>query len=41
MKLDKARRLEELEKENARLERLLADAELDKAILKGAASGKS
>ncbi len=28
-----------LEKENARLKRLLADAELDKAILREAASG--
>jgi hypothetical protein len=34
-----AKRLKELEKENARLKRLLADAELDKAILKEAASG--
>jgi transposase-like protein len=40
VKLDQARRLKELEKENARLKRLLADAELDKAILKEAASGK-
>jgi putative transposase len=40
MKVDQARRLKELEKENARLKRLLADAELDKAILKEAASGK-
>jgi putative transposase len=39
MKLDQARRLKELEKENARLKRLLAEAELDKAILKEAASG--
>ena len=35
---DQAKRLKELEKENARLKRLLADAELDKAILKEAAS---
>ena len=34
-----AKRLKELEKENASLKRLLADAELDKAILKEAASG--
>ncbi len=34
------RRLKQLEGENARLKRLLADAELDKAILKEAASGK-
>src|SRR3954469_25145589 len=40
MKLDQARRLKQLEGENARLKRLLADAELDKAILKEAASGK-
>src|SRR5919107_691273 len=40
MKLDRARRLKDLEKENARLKRLLADAELDKAILKEAAPGK-
>jgi putative transposase len=40
MKLDQARRLKDLEKENARLKRLLADAELDKAILREAASGK-
>ena len=39
MKVDQAKRLKELEKENARLKRLLADAELDKAILKEAASG--
>ena len=32
-------RLKELEKENSRLKRLLADAELDKAILREAASG--
>jgi transposase-like protein len=36
---DQAKRLKDLEKENARLKRLLADAELDKAILKEAASG--
>ncbi len=39
MKVDQARRLKDLEKENARLKRLLADAELDKAILKEAAEG--
>jgi transposase-like protein len=39
MKLDQARRLKDLEKENGRLKRLLAEAELDKAILRGAASG--
>ena len=40
MKLDQAKRLKQLEGGNARLKRLLADAELDKAILKEAASGK-
>lgn len=39
MKVDQAKHLKELEKENARLKRLLADAELDKALLKEAASG--
>jgi putative transposase len=39
LKTDQAKKLKELEKENARLKRLLADAELDKAILKEAASG--
>ena len=39
LKVSQARRLKDLEKENARLKRLLADAELDKAILKEAASG--
>ena len=38
MKVDQAKRLNELGKENARLKRLLADTELDKAILKEAAS---
>ena len=36
MKAEEARRLRELESENARLKRLVADAELDKAILKEA-----
>ena len=39
VKVDQAKRLKELEKANARLKRLLADAELDKSILKEAASG--
>ena len=39
MKVEQAKRLKDLEKENARLKRLLADAELDKAILKEAADG--
>jgi transposase-like protein len=37
LKVDQARRFKELEKENARLKRLLAEAELDKAILREAA----
>lgn len=36
MKAEEARRLKALEVENQRLKRLLADAELDKAILKEA-----
>ena len=39
LRTDQARRLKALEKENGRLKRLLADAELDKAILREAASG--
>lgn len=39
MKSEEAKRLKELENENARLKRLLADAELDKAILKEALRG--
>ena len=39
LRMDQVRRLKELEKANARLKRLLADAELDKAILREAASG--
>jgi transposase-like protein len=38
VKTDQAKRLKELERENARLKRLLADAELDKAILREAAN---
>ena len=38
LRTDQANRLKALEKENARLKRLLADAELDKAILKEATS---
>ena len=37
LKVDQARRFKELEQENARLKRLLADAELDKSILREAA----
>ena len=39
IRTDQAKRLKDLEKENTRLKRLLADAELDKAILREAASG--
>ena len=34
MKADDAKRLKELERENARLKKLLAEAELDKSMLK-------
>jgi hypothetical protein len=34
LRLDQARRLKELEKENGKLKRLVADLTLDKAILK-------
>ena len=40
MKANDARRLKELERENARLKRLVADQALDQAILKEALSGK-
>ena len=40
MKVDQAKRLEELERENARLKKLVADLSLDKAILKEVAEGK-
>ena len=39
MKSEEARRLKELEDENKRLKKLLAEAELDKAILKEALKG--
>lgn len=39
MKADDAKRLKELESENARLKKLLAEAELEKAILKEVAEG--
>ena len=39
LRVDQAKRLKELERENARLKWLLADAHLDKAILKEAAQG--
>jgi transposase-like protein len=38
VKTDQAKRLKDLERENARLKKLLAEAELDKAILREAAS---
>ncbi len=39
MQLDQVKRLKELEKENARLKKLVADLCLDKTILKEALSG--
>ncbi len=39
MKADDAKELKELRKENARLKKLLAEAELDKAMLKELAEG--
>ncbi len=39
LRLDQAKRLKDLEKENGRLKKLLAEAELDKAILREAALG--
>ena len=39
MKSEEAKRLKDLEGENARLKRLLAEAELDKAMLKEALRG--
>lgn len=40
LKLDQAKHLKELEKENARLKRLVADLSLDKEILQEALKGK-
>ena len=40
MEVSEAKRLRDLEQENARLKRLLADAELDKAALKELVEGK-
>ena len=40
MKADEAKRLKELERENVRLKKLVAEAELDKAMLKEIAEGK-
>lgn len=39
LKIDQAKRLKELERENARLKRAVADLTLDKLILKEAAEG--
>ena len=39
LRVDQAKRLKELEKENTRLKRLVADQALDNAILKEVASG--
>ena len=39
LKIDQAKRLKELEKENVRLKKLVADMALDNDILKEAASG--
>jgi putative transposase len=41
MKAEEAKRLKELEDENKRLKKLLAEAELDKAILKEVLEGNS
>jgi len=41
MRVDQARRLRELEKENSQLKKLVADLSLDNAILKEAARGNS
>ena len=39
VRTDQAKRLKELERENVRLKKLVFEAELDKAILREAASG--
>jgi transposase-like protein len=41
IRVDEARRLKDLERENVRLKRLVADQALDISILKEAASGNS
>jgi hypothetical protein len=41
LRTDQARRLKELERENARLRKAVAELTLDKLILKEAASGNS
>jgi len=40
LKMDQAKKLKDLEKENARLKKLVADLSLDKAILREVSSGK-
>ena len=39
MRVDQARKLKDVEKENARLKKLVADLSLDNAILKEASEG--
>ncbi len=39
LRIDQAKRLKELERENGKLKKLVADLSLDKAILKEAAEG--
>jgi cell division protein FtsB len=41
MRIEQAKRLKELEQENSRLKRVVADLALDNAILKEAARGNS
>jgi cell division protein FtsB len=41
MRIEQAKRLKDLEKENTRLKQLVADLSLDNAILKEAARGNS
>jgi transposase-like protein len=41
MRVEQARRLKELERENSRLKKLVADLSLDNSILKEAARGNS
>jgi transposase-like protein len=41
MRIEQAKRLKDLERENARLKKLVADISLDNAILKEAAEGNS
>ena len=41
MRVEQAKRLKDLERENARLKKLVADISLDNAILKEAARGNS